>query len=99
GALPVILGGDHTTPNPAPTGVPRHGGWGRVPLIPSTAHADTAATQSAPRSGTATPRRRPTEPAAAPGAGFLRTGLPASWPGPSRRRSGGWPASGCAATR
>src|SRR5215471_13274321 len=41
GALPVILGGDHTITFPDATGVARHVGWGRVSLIHFDAHADT----------------------------------------------------------
>src|ERR1700761_6972412 len=33
GAIPVILGGDHTVTFPDATGVARHVGWGRVSLI------------------------------------------------------------------
>src|SRR5580693_4001868 len=33
GAIPVILGGDHTVTLPDATGVARHVGWGRVSLI------------------------------------------------------------------
>src|SRR5246127_5578721 len=41
GALPVILGGDHTVTFPDATGVARRVGWGRVSLIHFDAHADT----------------------------------------------------------
>src|SRR5580693_4456358 len=33
GAIPVILGGDHTIALPDATGVARHVGWGRLSLI------------------------------------------------------------------
>jgi arginase family enzyme len=39
GAMPVILGGDHTITFPDATGVARHAGWGRVSLIHFDAHA------------------------------------------------------------
>ena len=45
GAIPVILGGDHTVTFPDATGVARHVGWGRVSLINFDAHADTGDTQ------------------------------------------------------
>ena len=45
GAIPVILGGDHTITLPDATGVARHVGWGRVSLIHFDAHADTGETQ------------------------------------------------------
>ena len=41
GAIPVILGGDHTIAFPDATGVARHVGWGRVSMIHFDAHADT----------------------------------------------------------
>src|SRR6202046_924043 len=45
GAIPVILGGDHTIAYPDATGVARHVGWGRLSLIHFDAHADTGDTQ------------------------------------------------------
>jgi len=45
GAVPVVLGGDHTITWPDATGVARHIGWGRVALVHFDAHADTADSQ------------------------------------------------------
>ena len=42
GAIPVVLGGDHTIAFPDATGCARHVGWGRVSMIHFDAHADTA---------------------------------------------------------
>ena len=58
GALPVILGGDHTITFPDATGVARHVGWGRVSLIHFDAHADTGNTQFGSLNGHGTPMSR-----------------------------------------
>ena len=41
GAIPVVLGGDHSIALPDATGVARHLGFGRVSLVHFDAHADT----------------------------------------------------------
>ncbi len=41
GAIPLVLGGDHTIALPDATGVARHLGFGRVSMIHFDAHADT----------------------------------------------------------
>src|SRR5271155_1840114 len=58
GAIPLILGGDHTVAFPDATGVARHVGWGRVSLIHFDAHADTGDTQFGSLVGHGTPMRR-----------------------------------------
>ncbi|HEY6297598.1 MAG TPA: arginase family protein, partial [Streptosporangiaceae bacterium] len=58
GAIPVILGGDHTITLPDATGVARHVGWGRVSLIHFDAHADTGDSQFGSLVGHGTPMRR-----------------------------------------
>src|SRR5712691_4723456 len=45
GAIPVILGGDHTITWPDVTGVARAVGWGRVSVTHFAAHADTGDVQ------------------------------------------------------
>jgi agmatinase len=45
GAIPVVLGGDHTIALPDVTGVARHHGLGRVSVVHFDAHADTGDTQ------------------------------------------------------
>src|SRR5260370_25489142 len=45
GAIPVILGGDHTVAFPDATGAAGPGGWGRPARIPFAAPADTGTTQ------------------------------------------------------
>jgi agmatinase len=82
GALPVILGGDHTIALPDATGVARHLGWGRVSVIHFDAHADTGDTQWGSLYGHGTPMRRLIESGAVRGDRFLQLGLRGYWPGP-----------------
>ncbi len=82
GALPVILGGDHTIAWPDVTGVARHVGWGRVSVIHFDAHADTGDSQFGSLIGHGTPMRRLIESGAARGDRFLQVGLRGYWPEP-----------------
>ena len=82
GAVPVILGGDHTIAWPDITGVARHLGWGRVSVIHFDAHADTGDTQYGSLIGHGTPMRRLIESGAARGDRFLQVGLRGYWPDP-----------------
>jgi agmatinase len=82
GAVPVILGGDHTVTLPDATGVARHIGWGRVSLIHFDAHADTGDTQFGSLYGHGTPMRRLIESGAVRGDRFLQIGLRGYWPEP-----------------
>jgi len=82
GAIPVVLGGDHTIAWPDVTGVARHVGWGRVSVIHFDAHADTGATQFGSLTGHGTPMRRLIESGAARGDRFLQIGLRGYWPEP-----------------
>jgi len=82
GAVPVVLGGDHTIALPDVTGVARHVGWGRVSVIHFDAHADTADTQFGSLYGHGTPMRRLIESGAVRGDRFLQLGLRGYWPEP-----------------
>jgi agmatinase len=82
GAIPVILGGDHTITFPDATGVARHAGWGRLSLIHFDAHADTGDTQWGSLYGHGTPMRRLIESGAVRGDRFLQLGLRGYWPEP-----------------
>jgi agmatinase len=83
GALPVILGGDHTIALPDATGVARHVGWGRVSVIHFDAHADTGNTEwDGQLYGHGTPMRRLIESGAVRGDRFLQLGLRGYWPEP-----------------
>jgi agmatinase len=82
GAIPVVLGGDHTIALPDATGVARHVGWGRVSMIHFDAHADTGNTQFGSLYGHGTPMRRLIESGAVRGDRFLQIGLRGYWPEP-----------------
>jgi agmatinase len=80
GAIPVVLGGDHTITFPDASGVARHVGWGRVALVHFDAHADTADTQHGSLYGHGTPMRRLIESGAVRGDRFFQIGLRGYWP-------------------
>jgi agmatinase len=82
GAIPVILGGDHTIALPDATGVARHVGWGRLSVIHFDAHADTGDTQFGALLGHGAPMRRLIESGAVRGDRFLQIGLRGYWPEP-----------------
>ncbi len=82
GAMPVILGGDHTVALADATGVARHVGWGRLSMIHFDAHADTGNTQLGSLYGHGTPMRRLIESGAVRGDRFLQIGLRGYWPEP-----------------
>jgi agmatinase len=82
GAIPVILGGDHTIALPDATGVARHAGWGRVSMIHFDAHADTGEHHYGALYGHGTPMRRLIESGAVRGDRFLQIGLRGYWPPP-----------------
>jgi agmatinase len=82
GAIPVVLGGDHTIALPDVTGVARHLGFGRVSVVHFDAHADTGETLFGSLFGHSTPMRRLIESGAARGDRFLQIGLRGYWPDP-----------------
>jgi len=82
GAIPVILGGDHSVAFPDATGVARHVGWGRLSMIHFDAHADTGDTDFGSLYGHGTPMRRLIESGAVRGDRFLQVGLRGYWPEP-----------------
>ncbi|MBO0824688.1 MAG: agmatinase family protein [Actinobacteria bacterium] len=82
GAIPVILGGDHTIALPDATGVARQAGWGRVSMIHFDAHADTGEHHYGALHGHGTPMRRLIESGAVRGDRFLQIGLRGYWPPP-----------------
>ena len=82
GAIPVVLGGDHTIALPDVTGVARHLGFGRVGVVHFDAHADTGDTQFGSLYGHGTPMRRLIESGAARGDRFVQLGLRGYWPEP-----------------
>jgi agmatinase len=80
GAIPVVLGGDHTITWPDVTGVARAVGWGRVSVVHFDAHADTGETQFGSLIGHGLPMRRLIESGACRGDRFLQLGLRGYWP-------------------
>jgi agmatinase len=80
GAVPVVLGGDHTIALPDVTGVARAVGWSRVSVVHFDAHADTGNSQFGLLHGHGTPMRRLIESGAARGDRFLQIGLRGYWP-------------------
>lgn len=82
GAIPVVLGGDHTIVLPDATGVARQYGSGRVSMVHFDAHADTGDQQFGLLYGHGTPMRRLIESGALRGDRFLQLGLRGYWPGP-----------------
>ena len=82
GAIPIILGGDHTITWPDVTGVARVKGWGRVSVIHFDAHADTGSIQFGSLIGHGLPMRRLIESGACRGDRFLQIGLRGYWPEP-----------------
>jgi agmatinase len=83
GAIPLVLGGDHTIAWPDATGVARHVGWGRLSMVHFDAHADTGNTQYGSLTGHGTPMRRLIESGAVRGDRFLQIGLRGYWPEPA----------------
>jgi agmatinase len=82
GAVPLVLGGDHTIALPDATGVARHHGLGRVSMLHFDAHADTGDIEFGSLYGHGQPMRRLIESGALRGDRFLQIGLRGYWPGP-----------------
>jgi agmatinase len=82
GALPLIIGGDHTIAWPDAAGVAQHVGQGRVSMIHFDAHADTGDVEFGSLVGHGQPMRRLIESGAVRGDRFLQMGLRGYWPGP-----------------
>lgn len=86
GAIPLVLGGDHTITWPDVTGVAHAKGWGRVSVIHFDAHADTGDVQFGSLIGHGLPMRRLIESGACRGDRFLQVGLRGYWPEPPTLR-------------
>src|SRR5215813_9466847 len=82
GAIPLILGGDHTVTWPDVTGVSRHTGAGKVSVIHFDAHADTGDINFGSLYGHGQPMRLLIESGAVRGDRFLQLGLRGYWPEP-----------------
>jgi agmatinase len=82
GAVPLVLGGDHTIAWPDAAGVAQHVGAGRVSMIHFDAHADTGNIEFGSLIGHGQPMRRLIESGAVRGDRFLQIGLRGYWPPP-----------------
>jgi agmatinase len=82
GAIPVVLGGDHSIAFADAKGVANVLGYGRVSMIHFDAHADTGDISSGSLWGHGTPMRRLIESEALRGDRFLQIGLRGYWPPP-----------------
>jgi agmatinase len=82
GAIPLVLGGDHTIAWPDAAGVAQHLGAGRISMIHFDAHADTGNIEFGSLIGHGQPMRRLIESGALRGDRFLQVGLRGYWPGP-----------------
>ncbi len=82
GAIPLVLGGDHTIAWPDAAGVAQYVGEGRVSMIHFDAHADTGNIEFGSLIGHGQPMRRLIESGAVRGDRFLQMGLRGYWPPP-----------------
>ncbi len=82
GAIPIVLGGDHTIAWPDAAGVAQHLGQGRISMLHFDAHADTGNTSFGSLIGHGQPMRRLIESGALRGDRFLQIGLRGYWPEP-----------------
>ena len=81
GALPTVLGGDHSITLPSATAVAEHYGFGNVGMVHFDAHADTAeASYGEVLISHSSPMRRLIESGAIPGKNFVQVGLRGYWP-------------------
>jgi agmatinase len=82
GAIPVVLGGDHSIAFPDAKGVANVLGHGRVSMIHFDAHADTGDIEFGSLWGHGQPMRRLIDSGALRGDRFLQVGLRGYWPPP-----------------
>jgi agmatinase len=82
GAIPLILGGDHSIASADVLGIAHHRGMGKISMIHFDAHADTGDLQDGALIGHGTPMRRLIESGAVRGDRFLQLGLRGYWPEP-----------------
>ncbi|MEI8066165.1 MAG: agmatinase [Actinomycetes bacterium] len=80
GAIPVVLGGDHSIASADVAGIAHHRGMGKISMIHFDAHADTGESQFGALVGHGTPMRRLIDTGAVRGDRFLQLGLRGYWP-------------------
>ncbi len=86
GAIPIVLGGDHSIAFADAKGVANVLGFGNVSMIHFDAHADTGDIAFGSLWGHGQPMRRLIESGALAGNRFLQIGLRGYWPGPETLR-------------
>lgn len=82
GAIPIVLGGDHSITFPSASAVADALGRGNIGLVHFDAHADTADDAWGVLLSHGTPMRRLIESGAVPGRAFVQVGLRGYWPPP-----------------
>ncbi len=82
GAIPIVLGGDHSITWPSATAIADLRAPGSIGIVHFDAHADTAAEDWGVLAGHGTPMRRLIESGAVRGRNFVQVGLRGYWPGP-----------------
>lgn len=82
GAVPIVLGGDHSITYANASAVADAVGHGNLALVHFDAHADTAESHYGHLYGHGTPMRRLIESGAVPGRRFAQIGLRGYWPAP-----------------
>jgi agmatinase len=80
GAIPIVLGGDHSITYPSAAAVSRHRYPRKVGIVHFDAHADTGADQWGSLVGHGTPMRRLIEEGWIAGPNFVQVGLRGYWP-------------------
>ena len=82
GAIPIILGGDHSITWPSASAVAQLRAPGSIGIVHFDAHADTADQDWGNLAGHGTPMRRLIESGAVKGRNFVQVGLRGYWPPP-----------------
>jgi len=80
GAIPIVLGGDHSITWPSATAIAEARHPGSIGIVHFDAHADTAADDWGVLAGHGTPMRRLIESGAVQGKNFVQVGLRGYWP-------------------
>jgi formimidoylglutamase len=83
GAIPIVLGGDHSITWPSATAIAELRRPGSIGVVHFDAHADTAANDWGQLAGHGTPMRRLIESGAVAGRNFIQVGLHGYWPQPA----------------
>jgi agmatinase len=86
GAIPIVLGGDHSITFPSASAVAEHVAPRQLGVVHFDAHADTAATTWGVLRSHGTPMRRLIESGAVAGRNFVQVGLRGYWPPPETLR-------------